>query len=245
MGWFNLRKLGVALAVLGVAACGDTEGGDTPTGDLIPDFRLISNPSGVVAFGLLQGLTEPNIRLQDPDRLTVTAGDQAKTMGYAVDPVNGSYYTATLAAPAPDEVIVFALSRGGAASAPNSSVTMPVRATILSPTADTIVTTGTNITVTWNPAGSADEMAVVLTTTECTGGGSTSPQETLLVGDAGTASIAVPPALLPPSLPWNGYCSVSLRLQRTRYGTPDPAFASGGTVAARQLDIRRILVIPQ
>jgi hypothetical protein len=234
------------VATLSLAgACADSEGGDTPTGDLTPDFRVIANPSTTNIFARLESQALPSIRLPDGDELRVTAGTQSKVLGYALDPVNGPYYTAQLVAPAVDEAVVFSLTRGGASSAPDSRVSMPAAIRLSAPTVDTVVETGSTLDVVWGPAGTGDQITIVLTTTECSGGGSTTPITTTVTGDPGAATIPIPTSLLPPGLPFDGLCAVSVRVERTRVGTADPAFASGGSVIARQIDFRRIYVVPE
>lgn len=246
MGRFEPRWVPLALAaVLMLPGCSDSEGGDTETSDLIPDFRVIANPSGTLAFARLESSTLLNVRLPDADDLRVTAGDQDKLMGYAVDPVNGSYYTTTLVTPDAGQDIVFSVERDGAANAPNSHVSMPTPIQLTAPSVGTVIATGTQVNVSWSPSGLADEVTIVMTTTSCSGGGSTAPHGTLITGDPGTAAVAVPPSILPLSLPFGGSCAVNLRVERTRYGTPDPAFASGGSVIARQVDVRQVFVEPE
>ena len=225
--------------------CSDSEGGDTATGDLSPDFRVIGNPSTTSVFARLQSDALPSIRLPDGDELGVASGTQNKVMGYSVDPVNGNYYITSLVAPALDEPIVISLTRNGGENAPNSRVTMPAAIRLSAPTIDTVIFVGTTVQVSWAPSGTDDDITIVLTTTECTRGGSTAPQGTAIVGDPGTATLVIQASLLPAGLPFGGSCAVSVRVERTRFGTPDPAFKPGGSVMARQIDFRRIYVVPE
>lgn len=240
----RLRQLALAAAALSLG-CMNSDGGDTPTDQLTPDFRVIANPSTTTVFARLGNEDLLSIRLPDGDELRVASGTQEKALGYAVDPVNGAYYTGLLVAPALDEPVVFSLNREGEADAPNSRVTMPASMRISAPAADTLVLAGSDLIISWEPSGTADDISIVLSTTSCTGGGSTAPRGWAVDGDPGTATITVPVALLPPNLPFGGSCDVSLRLERTRSGTPDPAFASGGSVIARQIDFRNIFVTPE
>jgi hypothetical protein len=246
MGRLDRWSSQVCLAsFLVLQGCSDPEGGDTATGDLSSDFRVIANPSTTTVFARLQSEALPSIRLPDGDELGVATGAQVKVMGYAIDPVNGNYYTTSLVAPALDQNIVISLTRDGAANAPDSRVTMPAAVRLSAPTIDSVIVVGTTMEVSWAPSGTDDDITIVLSTTECTGGGSTAPQGTEIVGDPGTASIVIPASLLPASLPFAGLCAVSVRVERTRFGTPDPAYAPGGTVIARQIDFRQIFVVPE
>src|SRR5512134_2049432 len=103
------RRSGQALlaAFLLLLGCSDQEGGDTPTSELTPDFRVIANATTTSVFARMQSEALPSIRLPDGDELRVAAGTQDKAMGYAVDPVNGNYYTTSLVAPDLDEPIIF------------------------------------------------------------------------------------------------------------------------------------------
>jgi len=230
--------LGVALA-----GCSDGGGASTPTSQLTPEYSISASPNTVTfVFGRLEAEGFASVRLSDNDALVVSASGQQKEMRWTVDPLGGGYYSGSLSQLDPGALITIALSRKDGGGAPSSVVTMPEAVDLTAPAAGAIKTAGEDLLVTWMPSGTTDEMQIVMRSAQCTRPGAGSAVTTAVVGDPGSATVLVDPQLLP-SLASGELCEVDVQVQRVRHGTLDPAYAAGGSILARQLDMARIVVL--
>jgi hypothetical protein len=163
-------------------------------------------------------------------------------MRWTVDPLGGGYYSSSLSQLDPGALSTIALSRADGGDAPNSFVTMPEGVDLTAPTAGTVKTAGEDLLVTWSPSGTADQIQIVMRSVQCTRPSAGSTVTTTVVGDPGSATVLVDPQLLPP-LASGELCEVDVQVRRVRYGTVDAAYAAGGSILARQLDVARIVVL--
>jgi hypothetical protein len=165
-----------------------------------------------------------------------------KLMRWTIASLGGGYYSASLTQLDPGTAINIALTRGDGGSAPNSQVTMPEPIGLTAPVAGALATAGTDLLVTWNPSGTADQIQIVLRSVQCTRPGAGATQTATVAGDPGSATVLIEPDLLPP-LASGEQCEVDVQVQRARYGTVDLGYAAGGVIQARQLDEARIVVV--
>ncbi len=193
-------------------------------------------------FGRLEAEAFASVRLPDNEALVVSAGGQSKQMRWTVEPRGGGQYAASLSQLDEGTLITVALERGDGNDAANLQVTMPLEVDITEPLEGQTVTAGDNLLVNWAPSGTAEQMQVILRTVECTRPGAGSSITYTEVGDAGTATVLVDPDILPP-LATGEQCLVDVQVQRVAYGTVDPAFADGGSILARQVDVVQIVVL--
>lgn len=227
------------------AGAGGCSGGisGAPTSELIPDMRIIASGTQTLVFAQYGTVEVSHIRLADEDTVRVVTGAQDRVLGFSVDPVNGQFYSSTLSPVDEGQLITFSLVREEESPAPSSTVSMPGAANITDPANNSLYFTGSEVTVTWTPSGTSDDITIVLVPTDCNVGGSLMPALSYpIAGDPGTATLPIDRALLRPGFPSTGTCSIDLRLQRQQTGTVDPAFASGGIVFARRIGVRDILV---
>ena len=239
----RLAAMPTVILVAGVAACSDSTGGSTPTSELTPDFSISASPNTITfVIARLEANQFATVRLPDSDVLGVTAAGQAKQMRWSLGALGAGYYAASLTQLDPGTTITIALSRSDGGNAPNSQVTMPEPVNLTAPVAGEAATAGDTLVVSWSPSGTADQIQIVLRSVQCTRPGAGATQTASVVGDPGTAKVLIDPGLLPPLNPGE-QCDVDVQVQRARLGTVDPAYAAGGVIQARQLDVVRIVVL--
>jgi hypothetical protein len=226
-----------------LAGCSDSTGGSTPTSEITPSFSISGTPNRITfVVGRLSTDGFASIRLPDNDAITVTASGQEKLMRWTVDPLGGGFYTSSLTELAPESEIVISLARGDGGNAPVSSVTMPPPVAITAPAAGASKLAGETLLVTWTPSGTSDQVQILMRSVVCSRPGAGTTTTTAVVGDPGSASVLIDPDLLP-ALASGESCDVDVQVQRLRLGTVDPAYATGGSIVARQLDAVRIEVL--
>ena len=241
----TLLRLGPVPTVLllaGAGACSDSTGGSTATSAITPDFSVSASPNNLtIVLGQLQAAEFASVRLPDDDALTVSAAGQEKLLRWTLGALGGGLYSASLTELDPGALITIALTRGDGGNAPNSQVTMPLPIDLTAPVSGALATAGTNLVVGWTPSGTPDEIRILLRTVLCSRPGAGTTQTATVVGDPGSATVFIEPDLLPPLNPGE-QCDVDVQVQRTRFGTVDPAYAAGGTILARQVDAATIVV---
>jgi len=238
----RLAHVLTVMLVAGLVACSDSTGGSTPTSEITPDFIISASPNNLtIVLGQLKAAEFASVRLPDDDALIVSAAGQEKLLRWTLVAQGGGLYSASLTELDPGTVITIALTRGDGGNAPNSQVTMPVPIDLAAPVAGALATAGTNLVVAWTPSGTPDEIRILLRTVLCSRPGAGTTQTATVVGDPGSATVFIEPDLLPPLNPGE-QCDVDVQVQRTRFGTVDPAYAAGGTILARQVDAATIVV---
>ena len=238
-----LRPVPTVLLLAAAVACSDGTGASTPTSAIVPDFSISAAPNSITfVLGRLEADGFASVRLPDNDALVASAAGQVKLMRWTIASLGGGYYSASLTQLDPGTAINIALTRGDGGSAPNSQVTMPEPIGLTAPVAGALATAGTDLLVTWNPSGTADQIQIVLRSVQCTRPGAGATQTATVAGDPGSATVLIEPDLLPP-LASGEQCEVDVQVQRARYGTVDLGYAAGGVIQARQLDEARIVVV--
>jgi len=127
-------------------------------------------------------------------------------------------------------------------SAPNSAVTMPEGFTLSAPVSGQAFTLSSeDIVINWSPVTTAvnDNMFVVYTASCVNGNNYEHKFEVTPGGSADTGSFTISLADLQAEIPGiSSDCNVNLKVQRSRLGTPDPAYGLGNITAHQERQVR-------
>jgi hypothetical protein len=218
----------------GVAAAGCTTlaSSDLKTAGMSAQMTVVSDDSQqttVTAWLHVDNNLTDFVTLSSGDTLSATAGTQTQAMTED-DVLNDVSYGTTFSSEnAANTVYVVALKRAADTSAPNSTCNLPAPFQITAPAAGVSLSRSTDISVSYGPGGTNDAVSYTLSGS-CIEG----PTGESVNGDPGTFTIShttiTTPAGTSPSQP----CQATLNVKRTRTGTIDPAYGSGGDISCTQ-----------
>lgn len=167
------------------------------------------------------------VELDGGDALSATVGEETQDLSM-VSVGELKVYLADFATDAEDSPVTFAFTREVETSAPSSTTSIPAPFTLTAPVGTPVVSRTTNpVTVTWEPAGSADTMAILLRS-DCI-----LDAYADIDGDPGSHTFEAG-SLVPVDSQEGNTCEAEVTVWRRRFGTLDPAFTTGGSVQGTQ-----------
>lgn len=189
------------------------------------------------------GASGPHIYLAGGDRLIAVANGQSQLLVEERDWPNivrhltafqfddpGTQVTISLERPNPDYV-----------PAPNSHVTVPESITIQTPQSDENFTHLDDITVSWEPSGGSQEMAIEFEITCQDDQDVSSRSRRYAVSDSGSETYLVDDLLSGWSLGANASCTAEITLMRETIGSLSAEYRSGGIAARRDASVSVII----
>jgi hypothetical protein len=219
------------IAALAAAGCTDLQSSNIKTSGMSAHMTVISDGSGqttVTAWLHVDNNATDFVTLSSGDTLAATAGTQTQSMSESNFAGDVSYSTTFSSENASGTVYTVALHRASDTSAPGSTCTLPAPYTITSPAVGSTVSVANDIAVTYGAAGTNDSVSYSMSGPCIQGQPGTS-----LGGDPGTFVIphtSIQTADAGAALP----CQVTLSVDRSRVGTIDPAYGSGGDISCDQ-----------
>ncbi len=227
----------IMAALVAWTGCSDVSSEDVLTSGMYADLRVEASDHGTspVTAVLKVGGAKSNtyVQLAEGDELVASVGDETQTM---VEQTIGDYheYVAGFATAEGGDVFTVSLNRTIDAGAPNSVMTLPDPFDI--DPVEGPFQRSQDITITWSPAGSTDNMRISAT------GDCVLAYERDISGDPGTVTIEAN-SLIPINDDLQESCNVVYQLDRWRAGTLDPGYGEGGKAIAHQ--IRTVSVLTQ
>jgi hypothetical protein len=226
-----MKHLASTLIVLacGLAAgCGVTDSSALLTKGMSAEITAAARDDGttLVSASLFDGYPEQLIfvDLAEGDQLVATSGGASMTLD-KTQLLTIVSYTATFPNGNEGDTFNIDFQRTVDGGAPSSIATLPAAFTL-----GTVASTASraqDVTLTWSPSGSADQMAWEATG-DCiqTASGS-------IPADTGTYTIPANTFVVPQGS-GNTQCQVSVAVLRKRAGSLDPAFGKGGDIVGEQ-----------
>lgn len=236
-----LKRLPFALLLL-LAACGSTSSAGIATSDFdtyyavhVTDDASVPPRASIRYAAIFSKNLATDIRLEDGDSVTVTT-DRETDLPLTLGDLN--VYSAQ--PPAGDERLraTFALRRPNAASAPASTVTLPPRLAITTPTMPTVAYAGGAGTFKLDRSNAVPDAKVQIHVDPCDGVSTVS-------GDSlpDTGSVEIPTRSLSVAAPSAATC-VALTIFRRIDGTTDPALKAGSEIYADRTDKFKLTLTP-
>ncbi len=224
----------IALAFpLACAACTDIKSADLRTAGMSAYMTVVADGSGQTT-----ATTQLNVDNNATDFVTLSSGDslvasvsaQSRTMVENNSLGDVSYAASFSGADSSGAEYTVAFHRNSDVSAPDSTCSLPPPCTISTPPAgSTFSRAKSDIVVDYGPGGSSDAVTYSLSG-DCVSG----PTNATMNGDPGTLTLSRGSILPVEGQPANQACDVTLTVSRTRFGTLDPAFGSGGQIKCVQ-----------
>ena len=222
-----MRKLALLLALL--AACGTTDSGSLLTSGMsaFVGARADGTGSTTVYAELFDGYPEQLIfvKLTSDDQLVAKHGTDSEVMQEEqlltiVD------HTATFPVDGEGETFTIELDRSVDAGAPMSTATLPAPFTL--GTTPSTASRAADLSVTWSPAGTSDQMTWMVK------GDCIQDASGTATGDTG--SLVIPASTLQKAAGTNvpDSCTATLTVSRVRAGVLDPHFGKGGSSTGSQ-----------
>jgi hypothetical protein len=224
----------VALCLpLASVACTDLQSADLKTAGMSAYMTVQADGSGQTQVGAklhVDTNSTDYVALSAGDTLVASVAGQSQTMSES-NVVGIVSYATSFTGEDSNAVYTVALHRASDVSAPNSTCTLPLAYTIATPaTGSTFSRANDAITVNYGPGSSGDAVNYSLS-----GSCITEPGNASVSGDPGTFTLARGSILpVPNQPPSQSSCQVTLTVTRTRGGTVDPAYGSGGQITCVQ-----------
>lgn len=223
----------LAIALAALVGCESVESTDVLTSGLYADLSATADGSGTTRTEAVLrvggGTSNTYLALAGDD--TLSALETASGTKITLDEHNLGdiyHYWADFDVDAEDSEFVISFERTIDDGAPDSNMTLPAPFDITGPDADANHSRAADLTVGWEPSGSADPMAWEIVG-ECFHAASGT-----LSGDSG--SVVVPAGSLQP---FDGEdatsCEATLTVSRARAGNLDPGYGEGGKITGRQV----------
>jgi hypothetical protein len=221
---------------LASAACTDLQSADLKTAGMSAYMTVSADGSGQTQVSTklyVDNNGTDYVTLSSGDTLVASVAGQSQTMSqsnvlgivtyaasFSGQDVSGAAYTVALRRTAAGDV-----------SAPNSACSLPVAYTIATPAAGSTFSRANDaITVNYGQGSAGDAVNYSLS-----GSCITEPSNATVSGDPGTFTLARGSILgLQGQAPSQTSCQVALTITRTRGGTLDPAYGSGGQISCVQ-----------
>jgi hypothetical protein len=195
-------------------------------------MTVVSDDSGqttVTAWLHVDNNLTDFVTLSSGDTLSATAGTQTQTMTED-DVLNDVSYGTTFSGESTSNTVyVVALKRASDTSAPDSTCNLPAPFLITAPAAGVSVSRSTDIPVSYGLGGSNDGVSYTLSGS-CIEG----PTDESVNGDPGAFTISHTTVTTPAGTSPTQPCQATLTVKRTRAGTIDPAYGSGGDISCAQ-----------
>jgi len=225
------RRTSAALMCAACAACTSLNSNDLATSGMSANMNVTADGTGqsrVSATLHVDNNATDYVNLTSGDSLTATALSQTRTM--AQNNVLGivSYDASFSSADASGTLYTIGLQRSKETSAPSSHCTLPSSFAISAPAPGAAYSRANDaITVSYSNGGQPDPMS--LSISGCI-------SYTLPFSDTSPGSVTIAKgALQAGSSSATGSCEVTLTITRSRAGTLDPAFGSGGAITCQQV----------
>lgn len=238
-----MKKLttSVALVLLLIAACADTESENVKTEGVHAEIEVSADGSGNTDIDAQlevgsRGELATQLDLSNGDALVAYANGEEQTLT-KVEELLGIHYVTTFNFDSSNIEFRIALLRNNDTSAPNSTVLLPDPFTITAPNNNATYARNADIVTTWDPGFSNFSMKIAYDL-YCSDGSFVSKLQTqrAISSDSGQYSINVAELLNPyanhPST--QAGCDVDITVSRTRYGNLDPNYGEGGYIRASQ-----------
>lgn len=223
-----------------LVACESVDSTDVLTSGMWADFSVTANGDGtsLTSATLKVGgdLSNTFVDLEEDDTLTVTSGEETKTL---VERNLGDiyWYDTSFDTEAADTEFVFAFVRTVDDGAPASTITLPAPFAISAPTAAYIVKRGVDpLIVEWTPAST--DTVIVNVSGDCI-----DPVDETLSTDSGAYTFAAERIVTREDHETDS-CEGTVTITRRRVGTLDPAFEEGGRVVGEQVRTVKIRLDP-
>jgi len=228
-----MRTLLPCLFLVSAAACTDLQSSDLKTAGMSATMSVTGDGTGATSvtaqFNVDNNGTD-FVNLSSGDSAAATAGSQTRPMSESNALGDISYQASFTGLDAAGTEYIIALNRTSDVSAPSSTVTMPSPFNITAPTSSSTFSRATgDIVVTYDTPGSSDSMSWTVSGT-CVNGASG-----VVSGDTGMFTIAHGNLVLPGGGASSGTCQATVTLTRSRSGTIDPHYGSGGSIIAQHV----------
>lgn len=225
----RVSSLMLVLAIPATFACERIDSSDIRTAGVEPIIQAtaLGNGKTSVSAELRVGgaLSNNFLDLSEGDQLNIKSDDEELVMTRNVSLLNQVYYTAELEGDNEDKAIEISFIREADESAPSSTVTMPASFTLTAPESGLALVGSTDdLAIAWDNAGKTDPLQLYIVGT-CID----SHKETL--EDDGAHVVPANTLTLDEDQGSNE-CELTVTLERTRTGSLDAAFASGGEIQA-------------
>ncbi len=229
------------LTLASLVACEAVDSTDVMTDGVYADISAEAEGDGSTrtsAILRVGGSTSNTfLELVESDSLTASTGEDSQTM---IDQSIGDFhaYVAEFDVDAEDTEFVVAFDREVDESAPNTVMSLPAQFDLTGPEeAVTVSRSQEEITISWEPSGSDDEMLWSVTGDcffDADGG---------VDGDPGTVTVEAG-TLESTDEDEPATCEATLTITRSRVGSLDENYGEGGTAFGRQVRSVDILVSP-
>ncbi|MGB5208923.1 MAG: hypothetical protein WBP60_00240 [Gammaproteobacteria bacterium] len=240
--------LAAALAVT-LVGCGATDSSNVKSGGIRANLTVEARGDGtsnvIAEFTVGSGgLVATYLELKSGDSASAIADGVNKVLRKDTNLLGGISYENTFATDAAETLFTVSLTRADDTSAPNSTVRMPQAFEITAPDAEQRFGIDQNLPVIWAPSGYSSSMEFGFTA-RCPRGapvstrisirtsadtGSFSPGIRSIIGDAAD------------NLSPGSQCTLEMEVIRSRSGNLDPNYGEGGSIKARQIRKRSVVV---
>ncbi len=224
-----IASIGVSLAAAG---CTDLSSADLKTAGMSANFTVQADGSGTT--NVSGNLNVDNngtdyVTLASGDTLVASVAGQTETMAQSNVAGVVTYSAAFSGQDGANAAYTVALQRKSDVSAPNSTCSLPDPFTIGSPATGASFSRAADINVNYGAGGSEDSVEYMVQGS-CIQG----PIDAAVSGDPGTFTLGKGSITVAQGQSPQQSCQATLTITRTRTGTIDPAYGSGGSIRCVQ-----------
>jgi hypothetical protein len=223
-----MRTLFACILCVSAAGCTDLNSADLKTAGMSTTMQVTADGTGqttaIAQFNVDSNGTD-FVNLSSGDTAVAQVAGQSRTMSESNFLGDIAYQTTFSGEDGAGTLYTIALQRTSDVSAPSSTCTLPSPFDITAPTSSGSFSRSSDLTVTYDNAGTEDTMTWGIS-------GACGAASGTVSGDSGTFTIAK--GLLVPDTQ-NGACQATLTMTRSRPGQVDSHFGSGGSIVGQQV----------
>ena len=231
----------VAITALGLlSGCQEPIDSDIGTGSIHAAMLLTSTGDGttrvVVTLSSSSGVGA-DIFLTDSDGLVATANGQSQSLREErLWPRIIRYFTVFDFDDSGTEVTV-SFERSNYVPAPDSTIVLPAEIVIQTPQAGETFARQESITVSWEPAGGSDQIAIKFATLCQSDDDYSSDSKSFTVSDSGSVSYTVEELLSEQDVDASATCTTDITLKREVTGSLSAEYKGGTMIARREASV--------